>query len=141
MEAPECAYIFSPSDNPGATLDFESLIGWIDKAFRGDSKRGWYSLDPTFHYHRLRHSFCNLVLLKLWPGCARVFVHLLSGRHIKTKEWLQDSSFRADLFGTGITASDMQAIALLMGHGSAATSLEHYTHVLDFYEDPDTWNA
>jgi hypothetical protein len=42
--------------------------------------------------------------------------------------------FRKDLFGTdAIRGSDLQAIALLMGHGSSATTLEHYLHVLDWY--------
>jgi hypothetical protein len=42
--------------------------------------------------------------------------------------------------GSRVTEVDLQAIALLLGHGSAATSLEHYLHVLDWYERPSTWD-
>jgi hypothetical protein len=56
-------------------------------------------------------------------------------------KWIGEESkdFRARLLGDDVTEADLQGIALILGHGSAATSLEHYIHVLDWYERPSTW--
>jgi hypothetical protein len=58
--------------------------------------------------------------------------------HKQTLEWItgdvtNPERFRHDLFKvTGIRGSDLQAIALLMGHGASATTAEHYLHVVDW---------
>jgi integrase len=136
--SPDKAYIFSKAESPGKLIDFEEVVARIHRAFRGDARRGWEPLDPTFHYHRLRHSFCNLTLLKLWPALGEMAAAFLRGKENQlTRQWIQPGNFRQELFGTEcVVEGDLQAVALLMGHGSAAVSLEHYTHVLDFYEPP-----
>lgn len=130
------AYLFSNAGSPDKLVDFEQVVTRIHRAFRGDADRSWEPLDPSFHYHRLRHSFCNLTLLKLWPALGACASEFLRGKENRlTRQWIQPGNFRQELFGTeSIVEGDLQAVALLMGHGSAAVSLEHYTHVLDFYE-------
>jgi integrase len=133
-------WLFSQSGDPQKAMDFDAVIAEIHEAFRGNPERRWEPIDSTFHYHRLRHSFCNLTLLRLWPPLHRIAEKLLRGHHPETMDWIRDEKFRETLFGTErVTESDLQAIALLMGHGSAETSLEHYTHLLDAWEDPATW--
>lgn len=135
---PEETFLFSDAGMPTRLIKFDHVVQRIHQAFRGDANRGWEPLDESFHYHRLRHSFCNLTLLRLWPALGAGASDFLRGeRNRLTREWIRPGSFRQDLFGTGnVTEGDLQGIALLMGHGSAAVSLEHYTHVLDFYEPP-----
>jgi hypothetical protein len=106
----------------------------------GDKLRNWDPIDPDFRFHRLRHSFANVILLKLTPGLLKFGGHILE-RSEKTLRWIEGwKEFREGLFGPQmVIESDLQAIALLLGHGSAATSLEHYISVLDWYEIPETW--
>lgn len=132
----EKAYLFSRRDTPNKLMAFERVVARIHWAFRGDAERDLKVIDSTFHYHRLRHSFCNLTLLRLWPALAQRVIEFFPGENCrKTREWIRSETFRQDLFGTDrITQGDLQGLALLMGHGSAAVSLEHYTHVLDFFE-------
>ena len=85
---------------------------------------------PEFTFHMLRHSAANLWLLKLQPNLVAKCVF---ERHPLTLEWIDEEGFRERLFGTSIHGSDLQAIALLLGHGSSAVSVEHYLHVLEWY--------
>lgn len=142
-ERPEDAFLFSDFENPYRTIDFEQVVGWISRAFHGDQDRGWWPpIDPQFHYHRLRHSCCSVLLLKLWEDLRRMAPHIMNRqRHAQTLQWIGDGAFRESLFGTNrVIESDIQAISVLMGHGAGAVSLEHYIHVLDWYEIPDTWS-
>lgn len=133
-------WLFSQSGDPQKAMDFDAVIAEINEAFRGNPAWRWEPIDSTFHYHRLRHSFCNLTLLRLWPPLHRIAEKLFRGHHPETMKWIRDGKFREMLFGTErVTECDFQAIALLMGHGSAETSLEHYAHLLDAWEDPATW--
>jgi integrase len=138
---PEEAYLFSEENNPYKMKGFETTIGRIHRAFRGDEGWQWAPIDPHFHYHRLRHTFSNFVLLKLWPGLGRMACHLMRGKkNVQTRQWIHSDSFRQKLLGTErLVEADLQALAVLLGHGSSATSLEHYLHVLDWYERPGTW--
>jgi integrase len=120
--------------------DFDSIVRDIHSAFRGDEEIEWAAIDAGFHYHRLRHSLANLILLKLWPGLDKLNSHFNAWDARKEVDATDHSRmlFRNRLFcSEKISAFDLQAIALLLGHGSAATSLEHYIHVLDWYEKPD----
>jgi hypothetical protein len=89
-----------------------------------------------------RGQVTNMLLLKLWPDLHLVTRHVFH-RHPETVAWFDDpESFRRQLFGTSaIRGYDLQAIVLLMGHGSSATTLEHYIHVLDWYSNPDRRDA
>ena len=126
------ALLFPGSKHPFSAGDFEKIVQRVQESIKVP-KRG-FSGDDDFHYHVLRHSFANMMLLKLWPTLhpmARRILH----RHPETLAWISGcEKFRRDLFGTdAIRGSDLQAIALLMGHGSSATTLEHYLHVMDWY--------
>jgi site-specific recombinase XerD len=132
----EDALLFSVESNPQAPINFERVIGQVHCALRTATG------DESLHYHHLRHSFANMILLKLWPDLHLVARHVFH-RHPETVAWFDDpESFRRQLFGTSaISGSDLQAIALLMGHGSSATTLEHYIHILDWYSNPDRRDA
>ena len=126
------ALLFPSRKNPFWAGDFEKIMGRVHKSIQ-EPKEGFPG-DPDFHGHILRHSFANTLALKLWPE-----LHLM-GRRIfhRHPETLAEiagcEKFRQDLFGTDrIRGSDLQGLALLMGHGSAATTLEHYLHVVDWY--------
>jgi integrase len=126
------ALLFPTVKDPFSAGDFEQIVERVQESIKVP-KRG-FSGDNDFHYHVLRHSFANIMLLKLWPTLhpmARRILH----RHPQTLSWISGcEKFRRDLFGTdAIRGSDLQAIALLMGHGSSATTLEHYLHVMDWY--------
>jgi integrase len=128
----EDALLFSVESNPQAPINFERVIGQVHCALRTATG------DESIHYHHLRHSFANMLLLKFWPALHPVARHVFH-RHPETIAWFDDpESFRRQLFGTSaIRGYDLQAIALLMGHGSSATTLEHYIHVLDWYSKDD----
>jgi integrase len=137
---PDKAYLFSRDGAPDKQMFFDGVVQNIDRAFRGDMLRNWSPIDPDFRFHRLRHSFANLMLLKLWPELRKFAWHVLKNCE-ETLRWIEGwKEFREGLFETPmVIESDLQAIALLLGHGSAATSLEHYISVLDWYEIPQTW--
>ena len=124
------ALLFPTRKDPFRSGDFELIVKRVHESFPGDK---------DFHYHVLRHSLANLLLLKLWPALHPVARRLLH-RHPETLKWISGcEKFRSDLFGTdAIRGSDLQAIALLMGHGSSATTLEHYLHVMDWYRPGGT---
>jgi integrase len=128
----EDALLFSVESNPQAPINFERVIGQVHCALRIATG------DESLHYHHLRHSFANMLLLKLWPALHPVARHVFH-HHPATVAWFDEpESFRRQLFGTSaIRGSDLQAIALLMGHGGSATTLEHYIHVLDWYSKDD----
>lgn len=132
----EDALLFSVESNPRAHINFERVIGQVHCALRTATG------DESIHYHHLRHSFANMLLLKLWPALHSVARHVFR-HHPATVAWFDEpESFRRRLFGTSaIRRSDLQAIALLMGHGGPATTLEHYIHVLDWYSKPDRRDA
>jgi integrase len=142
---PDQAYLFSESREPGKRMNFNTrLVRKIYKAFKGDRSRKWDPIDSDFRYHRLRHSCATILLLKLWPELHKIARHVLKQDATKTIDWIEgrgSGSFRNKLFGNmHVTEADLQAIALLMGHGSAATSLANYLHVLDWYEMPNSWD-
>lgn len=126
------ALLFPTRKDPFRAGDFEAIVGRVGESVRAPKRD--FPADKDFHYHVLRHSFANMMLLKLWPALHPVARRILH-RQPETLEWICGcEKFRLDLFGTdAIRGSDLQAIALLMGHGSSATTLEHYLHVLDWY--------
>jgi integrase len=132
----EDALLFSAESSPRAPINFERVIGQLHCALRTATG------DESLHYHNLRHSFANMLLLKLWPALHSVARHVFH-HHPATVAWFDEpESFRRQLFRTSaISGSDLQAIALLMGHGGPATTLEHYIHVLDWYSKPDGKDA
>lgn len=88
--------------------------------------------------HHFRHSFATLVTAKLLLKTTQ-FTRELLHHHPKTLEWLDErEKFRKDLFGNSTVRSmDLQAVAHLLGHGSAEVSVESYIHSLDWFEE---WN-
>lgn len=126
------ALLFPTRKDPFRPGDFETIIDRVHESIRAPKEE--FPGDREFHYHILRHSFANLTLLKLWPELHLVARRLFH-RHPETLAWIADcEQFRKELFGTcAIRGNDLQAVALLMGHGSAATTLEHYLHLVDFY--------
>jgi integrase len=91
--------------------------------------------DSSLRLHHLRHSFATLVTAKLFSG-SRSFLQRFFRHHPETLTWLAErDSFRKKLFGTqDITSLDLQAVALLLGHGDPETSVEHYIHSNDWFE-------
>lgn len=126
------ALLFPAARDPFRAGDFEAIVARVHESIR--VPKSGFPGDPDFHYHILRHSFANMLLLKLWPALHPVARRILH-RQPETSKWIRGTEeFRRRLFGTdGIRSSDLQAIALLMGHGSSATTLEHYLHVMDWY--------
>jgi integrase len=124
--------LLSAESDPRAPINFKQLIAHVHRAIRTATG------DESLHYHHLRHSFANIILLKLWPALHPVGRQVFRN-HPEMLAWFDEpESFRRQLFGTpATTGSDLQAIAILMGHGRAATTLEHYIHVLDWYTKPD----
>lgn len=124
--------LFHGEMTPAKGMKFERVLAELKKAFETGEK-GKPGV-KCFHFHMLRHSAANIWLLKLWPELGQVADHVFR-RHPKTLEWIRDGeAFRKRLFGDSTTRSaDLQAIALLLGHGSAATTVEHYLHVVDWY--------
>jgi len=72
--------------------------------------------------------------LRLSPHLGPVARQILR-HHPKTLDLIKNTDgFRKALLTTDkVRGTDLQAIALLMGHGSAATTVEHYIHVLDWW--------
>jgi integrase len=137
------ALLFSTVDDPAKPMDFNAgVLRMIRQAFQKDERRGWPEIDPAFRFHRLRHSCATVTLLRLWPELHGIARHVFGTKAKATLQWVIEDSkhFRERLMGSSVLEADMQAIALLLGHGSAATSLEHYVHVLDWYERPSTWD-
>jgi len=117
-------------------MSFDSVVEALTDAFSKDVK-GRPPIVPGWHMHQCRHAFSNICLLRLWPELHEVARQVLR-YHPRTLEWIagvdrNPEQFRLDLFNAGIRGSDLQAIALLMGHGASATTCEHYLHVLDWY--------
>jgi integrase len=117
-------------------MSFDAVVGALTDAFTKRIK-GRPPIVPDWHMHQCRHAFANVTLLRLWPELHE-FARQVFRYHPQTLEWIAGADttpeqFRLDLFRvTGIRGSDLQAIALLMGHGAAATTAEHYLHVLDW---------
>jgi integrase len=79
------AYVFSEADRPGKAMYFENVVRNIHTAFHGHHPRQWPEIDKEFRYHRLRHSFANMMLLKLWPDLRRIAQKVFSqSRHPET---------------------------------------------------------
>jgi integrase len=122
-------------------MGFDSVVEALTEAFtknvKGRRGKGRPPIVPDWHMHQCRHAFSNILLLRLWPELHE-FASQAFRYHPQTLAWIAGAGtgpeqFRMDLFGVGIRGSDLQAIALLMGHGASATSCEHYLHVLDWY--------
>lgn len=117
-------------------MGFDSVIKALTDAFTKKVK-GRPPIVPLWHMHQCRHAFANITLLRLWPE-LHAFARQVFRYHPQTLAWITGADacpeqFRKDLFRVGIRGSDLQAIALLMGHGASATSCEHYIHVFDWY--------
>jgi integrase len=116
-------------------MGFDAVVEALEDAF---SKRvkGRPPVVPDWHMHQCRHAFSNITLVRLWPELHE-FAGQIFRYHPLTLEWIAGSNpeqFRLDLFKVAcIRGSDLQAIALLLGHGASATTCEHYLHVLDWY--------
>jgi hypothetical protein len=82
----------------------------------------------------LRHSAANFWLLKLQPS---IVASCVFERHPLTLKWIGEEGFRECLLQASFRGSDIQAIALLLGHGSGAVCGEHYLHVLEWYRKED----
>jgi site-specific recombinase XerD len=121
--------LFSSKNDASAALDSDSLVRHIHVAMRAALK------DESLKVHHLRHSFATLLTAKLLPNMTS-FVRGFLKRHPRTLEWLEDRhALREQLFGTSdITSLDLKAVAHILGHGSSATSVEHYIHSLDWFE-------
>jgi integrase len=132
-------------------MSFDSVVEALTDAFtKNVTKRkgkGRPPVVPGWHMHQCRHAFANVTLLRLWPE-LHDFARQMFRYHPETLAWIagekadpeqtrSDQSgpdqLRRDLFRAGIRGSDLQAIALLMGHGASATTAEHYLHVLDWH--------
>ena len=126
------ALLFAGVRKEGKPGEFGQVIGQLNDVFRGKGR--WEAIVKDYHTHLLRHSFLNICALRLTPALGKVAQIALRG-HPETLEFIADSAhFRKELFGGERTGgSDFQALALLAGHGSAATSIEHYIHILDWY--------
>lgn len=89
--------------------------------------------DPTMHFHHLRHSFATWTWLRLMLADLSdppdLFPHLE-----KTTAWLRDGkAFRKKSYRSGMpTRKHTFMLAQLLGHGSPATSMEHYVHMADW---------
>lgn len=126
------ALLFSRTSEPSKPMNFERILEQVHASFR--TRRKQHPAIPQFHYHLLRHSFANICLLRLWSPLHGIARQVLRN-HPETLDWICDTErFRIQLFGTTqVRGADLQAIAHLMGHGSSATTIEHYLHVLDWY--------
>jgi integrase len=125
--------LFGKKGEVDVSLDPDSLIDKIHTAMREELK------DKSLKLHHLRHSFATLMTVKLMPNGTDFVRRFVGARGDKTLEWLMEvrdgKSFRERLFGTSeIRSLDLQAVAHLLGHGSPATSVEHYIHSLDWFE-------
>jgi hypothetical protein len=125
--------LFGKKGEVDVPLDPDSLVDKIHTAMREELK------DKSLKLHHLRHSFATLMTVKLMPNGTDFVRRFVGARGDKTLEWLTEvrdgKSFRERLFGTSeIRSLDLQAVAHLLGHGSSATSVEHYIHSLDWFE-------
>jgi integrase len=123
--------VFSAKTDVSIALNPDSLAHDIHIAMRTALK------DRSLKIHHLRHSFATLMTAKLLPNTSS-FVRGFLKLHPKTIEWFEDrQGLREHLFGTGdVKGLDLTAVSHLLGHGSAATSFEHYIHSLDWFEYP-----
>lgn len=118
-------------------MGFDSVVAAVTDAFTKNVK-GRPPIVPDWHMHQCRHAFSNVTLLRLWPELHQ-FARQVFRYHPRTLAWILGAEndperFRRDLFKVAsIRGSDLQAIALLMGHGASATTAEHYLHVVDWY--------
>lgn len=88
--------------------------------------------DNYLRYHHLRHSFATLLLLKLMlndKSSLSIFE-----AYPQTQEWIRNNEgLKKHLFGTlTSTKKSLYALSMLMGHASPETTLEHYSHLLDY---------
>jgi integrase len=121
-------------------MGFDAVVDVLTDAFtknvKGRKGKGRPPIVPDWHMHQCRHAFANITLLRLWPELQE-FARQALRYHPLTLAWIagkdaNPEQFRLDLFKAGIRGSDLQAIALLMGHGASATTAEHYLHVIDW---------
>ena len=88
--------------------------------------------DNSLRYHHLRHSFATLLLLKLMlndKSSLSIF-----DAYPQTQDWIRNSEgLKRHLFGAlSPTKKSLYALSMLMGHASPETTLEHYSHLLDY---------
>lgn len=88
--------------------------------------------DNSLRYHHLRHSFATLLLLKLMLN-DKASLSIFEA-HPQTQEWIRNNEgLKKYLFGTLTpTKKSLYALSMLMGHASPETTLEHYSHLLDY---------
>jgi len=87
--------------------------------------------DQTIHFHAFRHSFCTFLLLRLIVSDLQPIPDLFQPQ---TSEWFRRSpQLRKQLYGNSMhTRRHAYLLAQLAAHGSPRTTLENYTHCLDW---------
>ena len=89
--------------------------------------------DSTLHFHHLRHSFATWTFLRLMLAELEPTPDPFPDLEATTIWLRQSPSFRKALYGNShLTRKHGYLLAALLGHGSPATSLEHYVHLLDW---------
>jgi len=96
--SPRDALLVPSRKDPFRTGDFEEIVGRVHESIRVPKRN--FPGDKDFHYHVLRHSLANALLLKLSPALHPVARRILH-RHPLTRQWISNTErFRKDLFGT-----------------------------------------
>ena len=124
--------LFRTAEKRARGMKFDRIAEALSEAFLG-TRESKFAV-PEFTFHMLRHSAANFWLLKLQPS---IVARCVFERHPLTLKWIGEEGFRECLLQASFRGSDIQAIALLLGHGSGAVCGEHYLHVLEWYRKED----
>ena len=103
----------------GFRIGGECADGYVHQKVKGRPP-----IVPDWHMHQCSHAFSNVTLLWLWPELQE-FARQALRYHPLTSAWIagtQPEQFQLELFKTGTRGRDLEAIALLMGHGASATT-------------------
>lgn len=119
-------FLFYLTGNNTPCIDGDSVFPIIHSVMRAVCR------DNSLRYHHLRHSFATLLLLKLMlndKSSLSIFE-----AYPQTQKWIRNSEeLKKHLFGTlTSTKKSLYALSMLMGHASPETTLEHYSHLLDY---------
>ena len=120
------AFLFHLTDSNAPCIDGDSVFPVIHSVMRAVCD------DNSLRYHHLRHSFATLFLLKLMLNDKSSLC--IFEAYPQTQEWIRNSEgLKKHLFGTLTpTKKSLYALSMLMGHASPETTLEHYSHLLDY---------